>query len=1593
MATGVHKTDSVTVASPRGAGADPRSRRGVAILMVVLILAALISIAAPFAISMHLYHRSSRHFRDTVRARIAAEGAVAHAISCLRRTEDAAETEGRYGGVWTTPDVDTQEELDVYFSFDAKTARALKEAGVAFGDPRGVMWSANVEDEQGKINLISAAPRVLGSMLRSATLAADGVPGAGALVLDDATLFDNGDDPGASVGSVCVGLDTVDFARVSEDHLEGLTWHIAPNSHARKYKAGTLVYDAAAKRIADAGMRGEFKTLFELKRFLSPRDFEQVQPYVTVHSYRDTSDGWLTRVEVEGGFSSSSTQFRVRSVAGFGQGARVRFCVTDEVTGATTYRSPKRILWARQRGQKGYFALYSPVGFDKEPGTIVHVQAEQFHPVNVNTAPPPVLTALFAGLGEGRRRVRRLEAEAIADYVYDYVRGNRDGGAPVGSHADFRAMMGRCRRSGTFPKGIAGSKIDAINQDATATICFKAYGNFTIEAAGAVNTPAGEESARHVIRQLVTMPVDSGGEWSISSQKDFDEQILRLVGPKTETWPFTKPPTSGSSLDVYKSGLDPRSGRDKHGYVTLTTGQAGGAGVAHFDKGSATWMGGYSIQHHAAKLKGGRISAAGGKVFKKSGDVVRPLTFEGWFRPRGGVGTGLGLAAGDANRNGIGLSYTTKGVSGSPEYMLTVADACAGQGDTQKPWLGPAEFRFEAPMIDPGDWYHLAMQVKGTSPSEALVWVDGVVSRGNPIHYSPGTRLAQPLALDVPKVGAGDDLLTKGDTVYVDKTDDFPDRGTIIIDGEVMEYWKKTNTTFEECRRARRYTHLAEHRTGAVVTPYGYSVPLDEQAYTGKGEVTATVGELGEGPDSWRGPETKVEKVAIDEPAGIYELLPENSDTIKVQDTDDFQSSGYLRISGSTRPSGDTTGGTSNRTWYVFYGKKTNNSFEGCAYAPPVPVGQNHPMEGREFMLDGKVTLRQVSIAVTGDLSNLKHNNKTVGGRSEVDEDNDNYITDYACIIPDPTDPEAPVEWVSVDHKSTAGGVTYIMGTRWYDWDTDPATPGNQGDGMYVPLDSWSGWRARCNSPNAPSDASVHLKPFKELPLETRIVPVFRVRGPQCGDWDSPRGYDEVTLVQAERAEADPRRVTHAYASEWTTGVWDNIQKKIVPPWSHHFRYRVSFDDTISANYAAGNGRILKFPSGEFLRKMPATLKVGGANGSGFAGAIDELRTGSDGVVPSLVIRPDFVETEPPFTRNEPTTVSSAAKSLTLMAEMATDGALSPTSGGTGTSVSASNTGGVVRIGDELIWFGSRTNSSNAFIPWGKQQRTDEKYCPYHHDAGHLYVDHNPGCTRHMQTITLDGCVRGILGTDGLQSDHAPGERVTFFEGIPLTVLTNALARGGDRLSVQASATYPPEGYAVVSDPSGRATPGRGEIVGWTSTGFSGCKYLRGRFGTSEQRHFAGDFCQLLPFRYWDRWNYDFDNDSELAYFQCSYAARDAYWQEIEWQESGYTGGAASDRVRLRVVCRFDGKPEWNERPTNTQGGLWEFTGGGRQGFRSAGGGPLIADSIEVRVYWEYLSGAWDVDVNDWKRNVRLDNLVVTFGNPLIVRKVDLLDY
>ncbi len=1542
-------------------------------MMVVLILAALIAIAGPFALSMFLYERSARHFRDSTRARMAAEGAVAHALSMLRRTEDAVERAGVYDHPWNTPEYDTQAELDVYFDFGGKVKKRLYTAGVKFDDPRGIIWSVRVEDEQGKINVLSAPPRVLGNLVGSANLARDLLPSDSSMLVDDGSLFLSDDDPKTVDGRVSVGGEIIAYTHVSGDQIEGLSRNLNDLDRIRTRRAGTPVYDAAAEDTSAAAVGMSFKTLFELKRYLRPQDFERMAAYLTVNSFRDTANGWLSGVTLAG-FSSGSQGFRVGSVAGFSSGARVRFLVDGEPNGVV-----RRILHARQQGTVGTFTLDQPVGFDPPSGAVVQAQPEQVHPVNVNTAERAVLVALFAGVGEGADRISRLEAEAAADHVYKYVRPDEydvPNGAPIASQGEFKKMLDDWRKSRRSVIRLSRGKLGAIVQDATATICFKAYGNFTIEAAGIVNTPAGVSSARHVIRQIVTMPVDSNGRWSISSEHDFDEQMGRLVSRKVVSWSFIEPPTEGTSLDRYKRKMHPRTGRDREGYVTLGTGKvpdpAQGRGIVdHFDGTRSKFSGTKDITHDGARTQSG-LRATNRDLFKKSsrGDW-EPITLEMWVKVggRGAGNKGVFYAdSGNPNKDNVSLVYDT----GKREFVLRVSDACSplGDGTTGSSMLGgasewvsgPAEYRFPGWWLDAGDWYHVAAQVKGSGPGDAYMWVDGVPTTEETI-YRPGTRLNGDLG--TPQ----SDAEWQQGTIDVDDTKDFPVKGVIVINGEIIEYNSAVPGRFAGCRRATRFSRAPErgetwkHPSGSLVTPYGYSVPLRDRLFPGRARVVSTLKSSDTVGNCW-----------TDIGSGGSTLGSQDG-SIPARDTSRFQTSGFICIRDGRHCE------------YIYYRSKTRTSFNGCErHQFRHDLFDDATMS--EFPLNGLIPIHQISIATTS----LHEYNLPNRGQSRTEGDARRAGTaKYVCLRPNDLEISDRVEWVYVNFAAVMNGMSYILSWTHYDGTVD---------GRRV-----TAWAPERTLGDPHPDRGIRGNKLGTIVLPeitdgTKVLPVVRVAGPQCGDQysgHSVRGYEYVTPVEGDRSEAKPRFITHAHAYEGTHPN-TNQQNQYRPwPYSHSFAYRISLDDYVEKTYANGRGRILKFPSGEMPRRIPTNFVVNMARDAQPIGnEIDEIKGEWGGYRTAMVAFSDFLTPARP--------VTSTAKQITIMADMVTDGANIP-SGGNGRGVSAPERG-VIRIDEELIYFANKVDLEEVhIIPWGRDRVRLQpspliyKNCPFDRYPPEKGWTGSPvgasceaGCQRKMRTVMLDDCVRGVLGTQ--KKTHAPGARVIFLEGLRLTVLEDAFLTGGDVFNVKDATGFPDEGYAVMFAPG--KEPFGGEIVGWTKksgTSFDGAEDLRGRYGTREQGHRTDDLVLNLPFRYWDRFAVDFKDEASLAFFQGSYAAREAYWYSVELTEKGFDGGAATDLVGLRTVCRFDGEPSWNERPTNRPGGLWEFRGGGHHSVSGSGGGPLIADSIEVRVYWQYQSGAWGHEVNDWKRNVRLDNMTVTFGNPLVVRKVDLLDY
>ena len=86
----------------------------------------------------------------------------------------------------------------------------------------------------------------------------------------------------------------------------------------------------------------------------------------------------------------------------------------------------------------------------------------------------------------------------------------------------------------------------------------------------------------------------------------------------------------------------------------------------------------------------------------------------------------------------------------------------------------------------------------------------------------------------------------------------------------------------------------------------------------------------------------------------------------------------------------------------------------------------------------------------------------------------------------------------------------------------------------------------------------------------------------------------------------------------------------------------------------------------------------------------------------------------------------------------------------------------------------------------------------------------------------------------------------------------------------------------------------------------------------------------------------------------------------------------------------MDGRPAWNTEPTNAPGGLYEFNDPGELGELG-----LQGDTIEVRVFFEWKSGAYQVDGSEmetqsttpfWKDTARLTRLEIEYREPVVIR-------
>jgi hypothetical protein len=164
-ARGRARQPSLRLPAVGGATAGRRSRagarRGIALVVVLSILLALLLVATPFVVSMLGHERSSRAYAMDDRAQLNAESARNSIITFLYRTGDAAERDAQRRKLnW----VQNSYAWDLPMEFSPHAATGLATGLPEVVPPADQLSGVTVQDEQGKINLSSAPPALVATI-------------------------------------------------------------------------------------------------------------------------------------------------------------------------------------------------------------------------------------------------------------------------------------------------------------------------------------------------------------------------------------------------------------------------------------------------------------------------------------------------------------------------------------------------------------------------------------------------------------------------------------------------------------------------------------------------------------------------------------------------------------------------------------------------------------------------------------------------------------------------------------------------------------------------------------------------------------------------------------------------------------------------------------------------------------------------------------------------------------------------------------------------------------------------------------------------------------------------------------------------------------------------------------------------------------------------------------------------------------------------------------------------------------------------------------------------------------------------------------
>jgi len=639
-----------------------------------VVLLALIAIATPFSLSM----RNQAQTAEVQTTQSLAEKSVATALSMAEK--QLAETQPEFDA---TPYADDEKELRVDLDVLAEAFATDP------SDPRGSIWSARAEDEQGKVDVNKAAPTLLGNLIGSTRIRQE-------LTADESFEIDVDSTHGfPDEGLLWVEGELILYRNKTDstftDVMRAFDTSVISSTPPATHQMGASVIDYRAVLVAIY----PYKSVDRPGAFVGfpgVRAIKQIADFGEVSIPADLLDG------IEGDL----TAYSVRRGQQFGGGARMIGTPTADAQGpyvevmggrnlgpGTVIRirdnESKTVeynLVARARvmgPNRSRLDLQEPVaaGFGADEAVVEGLIRA---PVNINTCSPRVLEALLTGVGTNSgSAIEARKAKTISDRILKArpIRGEPALAELLREMEDAGELdqRKRERQAILLNASYAG---DSNLKFGTAPFSYTTEGVVTVEAAASENLPLGREAARLFARTTVEVRPPGERITIFDTQADFHEAArLSRTGRYWTTFPndlldfdqYNQPPQPTQSYADWQRY--PSMDSEEDAFARLAPVRIdgyrgpeaiGSMRVIHFDEPQRNGQ-----PFDADNQDGWETSERGALSFPVGGFPVdmldqrgypRPLAISGWFTFDGGTGEAILFDTGEEEiRNRIAATF------------------------------------------------------------------------------------------------------------------------------------------------------------------------------------------------------------------------------------------------------------------------------------------------------------------------------------------------------------------------------------------------------------------------------------------------------------------------------------------------------------------------------------------------------------------------------------------------------------------------------------------------------------------------------------------------------------------------------------------------------------------------------------------------------------------------------------------------------------------------------------------------------------------------------------------------------------------------